>query len=387
MGETDNFFINELELFYENKGKCISANVIKVLGQTPEELNDEGRRIYRTYVLPSSGEIKEALSERIRSGAASLNEWEASLTVCENTIIGNLAREVIAECKTANISSETEVPCEKVDEEYINCPRCNRQIRKTARYCENCGQSLLSSESFRCPACYAECAIGKKYCSNCGCMLDKPDNLTLPQFQHLQRPNILYQIGNHIGGIHRRWRVDRKDVAGVLFSIFSLVLIVVVIIAAIPKNSKDNSIHDSQATENVAEKKRDTSSLESSLLGHWKGYIILPSGVLNDPFENHVYFVRSKNGVSELEAHYLYRYLDSNEKGDWIKIAYGNYGLYTRDMGWGKLPIIFEEYVILQFSEGRTKFTQSQGTKFTGYGDGLTWIYVDDQREPPDKHY
>jgi predicted nucleic acid-binding Zn ribbon protein len=117
---------------------------------------------------------------------------------------------------------------------------------------------------------------------------------------------------------------------------------------------------------------RNISSLDTALLGEWDNKVNSQSSGFHYYFSNNeLYFVPQG---SNIVYRWAYRYLDSNEKGNWIKID-----IYYMSGGQE------EHYkpVVLQFSADRNSFITSEGTQFPNVRmAGGDYIYTDSQEKP-----
>ena len=48
--------------------------------------------------------------------------------------------------------------------ETVECPGCHKQVKKGAKFCPECGASLVA----KCPKCGKEVKPGAKFCPECG---------------------------------------------------------------------------------------------------------------------------------------------------------------------------------------------------------------------------
>ena len=54
--------------------------------------------------------------------------------------------------------------CGKPMVETVECPGCHKQVKKGAKFCPECGASLVA----KCPKCGKEVKPGAKLCPECG---------------------------------------------------------------------------------------------------------------------------------------------------------------------------------------------------------------------------
>ena len=124
-------------------------------------------------------EVEKALDERTKLGVLEdkigtytrLKAAEAMKDAANNPNGGNLAGlgvglgagTTIGHVFADNLSTEN--PKKEVNDV---CPNCNEKIKKGAKFCANCGASLIEV----CPKCHANVEKGAKFCSECGAKLN-----------------------------------------------------------------------------------------------------------------------------------------------------------------------------------------------------------------------
>jgi len=99
MTEDGNFFTNELYCYYLEEEKKLSDQVITILNKSLADLTEKESEAYEKLILPSRQEIKRALSEKLGQPESSMLVWETNLHPYSQTIIGEIATEVLAETK------------------------------------------------------------------------------------------------------------------------------------------------------------------------------------------------------------------------------------------------------------------------------------------------
>ena len=72
----------------------------------------------------------------------------------------------------------------------LHCQHCQTKLRKTSRFCEQCGQPVKSHKVIHCPQCQHPLTGHEKFCNQCGMLLSikvntKPKERSL---QNLKRP-------------------------------------------------------------------------------------------------------------------------------------------------------------------------------------------------------
>ena len=54
----------------------------------------------------------------------------------------------------------------------IKCPKCNNSVPDGSRFCNYCGEELVTN-SLECPNCHSkDLPLDSKFCPDCGCRLD-----------------------------------------------------------------------------------------------------------------------------------------------------------------------------------------------------------------------
>ncbi|MGB9740838.1 MAG: SPFH domain-containing protein [Candidatus Bathyarchaeia archaeon] len=68
-------------------------------------------------------------------------------------------------------------------QQVVICPNCGAKNPVGAKFCGNCGASLVPQAKVICPKCKAENPAGAKYCGNCGAPLTQPasSEITCPK--------------------------------------------------------------------------------------------------------------------------------------------------------------------------------------------------------------
>ncbi len=97
MPERDNFFTHELYQYYSEQGKNVSENVVRILGKSPHELNEEDRATYQNIIEPARQNLKQALINKLNQSERSREAWQEQLIFYSESIIGQMAAEVLIE--------------------------------------------------------------------------------------------------------------------------------------------------------------------------------------------------------------------------------------------------------------------------------------------------
>ena len=74
--------------------------------------------------------------------------------------------------KTKDDAGETAAPAPTGA--VVACPNCGTRNAATAKFCSNCGTSLVAPTAVTCPQCGTQSAPGTKFCPNCGTSLQAP---------------------------------------------------------------------------------------------------------------------------------------------------------------------------------------------------------------------
>lgn len=48
------------------------------------------------------------------------------------------------------------------------CPKCNTPVPAGSKFCNNCGEQIVTNQTVICPKCKTELPAGSKFCNNCG---------------------------------------------------------------------------------------------------------------------------------------------------------------------------------------------------------------------------
>jgi len=91
------YFIEELCLHFEEKGRSLSGRVKDVLSRSPLDFNDEDRRTYEELIRPARELIKYALRERLKAPGARRRVWADEFLSCSQTLIGGIVAEILVE--------------------------------------------------------------------------------------------------------------------------------------------------------------------------------------------------------------------------------------------------------------------------------------------------
>lgn len=66
--------------------------------------------------------------------------------------------------RNQNVSTQLNADKINIELKSITCPNCKQGNPAKAKYCSECGTSLM----FKCPLCKSETPLGAKFCSGCG---------------------------------------------------------------------------------------------------------------------------------------------------------------------------------------------------------------------------
>lgn len=66
--------------------------------------------------------------------------------------------------KNQNVNTQLNADKINIELKSITCPNCQQGNPAKAKYCSECGTSLV----FKCPLCNSETSLGAKFCSGCG---------------------------------------------------------------------------------------------------------------------------------------------------------------------------------------------------------------------------
>ncbi|MBC7084592.1 MAG: signal peptidase I [Firmicutes bacterium] len=97
MEKPGNFFVEELCLHFEEKGRSLSGSVKDILSRSPLDFNDEDRRTYEELIRPARELIKYALRERLKAPGARRRVWADEFLSCSQTLIGGIVAEILVE--------------------------------------------------------------------------------------------------------------------------------------------------------------------------------------------------------------------------------------------------------------------------------------------------
>jgi hypothetical protein len=97
MGENNNFFVDELGLYYTAKGKPLPEKIGVVLGKRSNDLNPEEKKIYDDLICPARKIIKQALHQRLEGHGTMRSVWEVNYLEHPQTVIGDIVSEVLLE--------------------------------------------------------------------------------------------------------------------------------------------------------------------------------------------------------------------------------------------------------------------------------------------------
>lgn len=107
MNAENNFFVGLLVERYSSQGKNLSKQVQEILNKSYSELTEEEREAYEKIISPNRPSIKNALTEKLLEPEASRTTWERQLSLCPQSIIGQIASEILEE--SAVKSSDTPI--------------------------------------------------------------------------------------------------------------------------------------------------------------------------------------------------------------------------------------------------------------------------------------
>ncbi len=96
MGEGMGFFCAELRSYFEQRGKSVSAKVLRILDTKEDELAGEDLAACERLVLPARGAILHALRRRLEGPFARREEWEEGLRKEDGSVIARIAAQVLA---------------------------------------------------------------------------------------------------------------------------------------------------------------------------------------------------------------------------------------------------------------------------------------------------
>jgi signal peptidase len=97
MEKPGNFFVEELCLHFEEKGRSLSGRVKDILSRSPLDFNDEDRRTYEELIRPARELIKHTLRERLKAPGARRRVWADEFLSCSQTLIGGIVAEILVE--------------------------------------------------------------------------------------------------------------------------------------------------------------------------------------------------------------------------------------------------------------------------------------------------
>lgn len=95
MEYSDNFFTEELGKYYASQGKRLSSAVITILGKPISQLTETEVATYQSTIQPTRETIRQALAECMNEPEANREEWQEQLLMFHDTIIGNIAAEML----------------------------------------------------------------------------------------------------------------------------------------------------------------------------------------------------------------------------------------------------------------------------------------------------
>ncbi len=95
MDYSDNFFIEQLGDYYGGQGKKLSDAIIIVLSKSIAELTEAEMATYQKTIQPAREAIRQALGKCLKSPGAKKEEWQEQLLMLHDTIIGDIAAELL----------------------------------------------------------------------------------------------------------------------------------------------------------------------------------------------------------------------------------------------------------------------------------------------------